>query len=130
MTKPSPTDILKAMLAAAQEAESVDDLALPGTYARQYAEHAKGDLDANNVEAFLDGCAIINLLVQESILRVTATADGIEAEDPKAAIYNEGCKDGAMLIARLVGSVVDSIIAETVEDARYDRAFLNIVNNI
>lgn len=130
MSKPSPTEILKAMLAAAQEAESVEDMAEVGTYARQYAEHAKGDLDANNVEAFLDGCAIINLLVQESILRVTTTADEIEPVDDRQALYNEGVKDGAMMIARLMGGIVDTIIAETVEDARYDRAFLNIVNNI
>lgn len=127
--KETPTDVLKRMLRDAADADTVDDLALPGTYAKQYGDTVQADLNADNVDAFLHGASVVNLLVQEAILRVSTVAQASEPDTKEQEIYSEGVKDGSMLIAQIMGGVVDDLIQSMIEGPAFERAFNGIVNN-
>jgi len=131
MSKPSPIETVRAMVTAAQAAETPEDLATPGTYAGQYGDAVKDDLNADNVEAFTHGAAVVNLLIQEAILRVTTVArlSLPESESLVEATYIEGCKDGALLIAQIMAATADGIIQGMIEGPAIERAFDQIVSN-
>lgn len=125
----TPTDVLKRMIEAAAKAESIEDLPLPGTFAKQYGDAVREDIDAENVDAFMHGAAVTNLLIQEAILRVTTVVKNTEAETLPAKVYAEGMNDGALQVASIMGSVIDGLIQSMIEGPVIDRAFDGIVNN-
>ena len=128
--KPTPTDVLQKMLAVAAKCDTIDQLPLPGTYAKEYGDTIKGDLDADNVEAFLNGSAVVNLLIQEAILRVTTVAQNTEVEDESVEeAFALGVNEGALLVARIMGTVIDGLIGSLIEEPAVDRAFNGIVAN-
>lgn len=125
----TPTDVLKRMIAVASQCDSIDELPLPGTYAKEYGDTVKGDIDGDNVDAFLHGSAVVNLLIQEAILRVTTVVQNTEAETPAAKVYAQGVNDGAMQIASIMGAVIDNLIQGMIDGPLIDRAFDGIVSN-
>lgn len=129
MSKPTPGDMSRKMVQVARAADSIEDLPFPGHFAREYGEAIKGDLDADNVEAFVHGTAVLNVLIQEAVLRVTTIAQNVDADGPDEAIYAEGVKDGAMLIAQIMAGTADAVIQSMIEEPAIQRAFNNIVAN-
>ena len=129
MSKPTPSDMSRKMVQAAQAAESIEDMPFPGHFAREYGEAIKDDLDADNVEAFVHGTAVLNVLIQEAVLRVTTVAQNTETSDGYEETYAEGVKDGAMLIAQIMATTADAVIQSMIEEPAIQRAFNNIVAN-
>lgn len=129
--KPSMTQMVQEMIEAAANAKTVKDLPLPGTFATKFGEGVREDLTAENVEAFMHGTGIINLLVQESILRVVATANETQAkaETKDEVAYTEGCRDGALLIAQIMSLTADSLVRSMIEGPAIEREFNQIVRN-
>jgi hypothetical protein len=129
--KPTATEVVNAMLTAANRAPSASAMPRVGTFAVQYGDAHREDVTAETVQAFLHGSTIINLLVQESILKVTRVASevGTEADDDESRAYAAGVQEGAMLIAQLMAANADQIIGNMIEGPAYDRAFQQIVQN-
>lgn len=125
----TPTDVLKRMIEFAASANSIEELPVPGTYAKEYGDSVREDIDGENVDAFLHGAALVNLLIQEAILRVTTIAQNVEAETAPAKVYQQGMNDGALQVAGIIGSVVDGLINSMIDTPLIDRAFNGIVNN-
>lgn len=128
--KPAPSEIVQAMLAQAEDAESLDDLAVPGTFSGQYGEAIKDELNADNVEAFIHGAAVVNLLIQECILRITTIAENQEPESNLDAAYTKGLKEGAMMVAMLMGNHADELIQNLIEEPVIHKRFNQIIAHI
>ena len=131
--KPTPEDVVRAMCAATDAAAKVEDLETPGEYAKSYGIAHKDEVNAVTVDAFMHGTAVVNLLVQECILRVMKGASETADEHPAdkgLLIYAEGVSDGAKTIAKLMGMVCDSVIQEVIEDAAYERVFNSMVSDL
>lgn len=128
--KPTPKDMVAAMVAASRAAESVRDMPEPGTFARQYGDAVREDVDAETVEAFCHGAAMVNLLVQEAMLRVAmaskATAKDA-GEDRGLMVYAHGSLAGVEGVAQIMARYVDDVIRTMMEGPAYERAFNGIV---
>lgn len=127
--KPTPTEMVEAMVAQASAAETLDDLAAPGTFSGQYGEAIRDDLNGDNIEAFIHGSAIVNLLIQECILRITTIADNQEPESDLDAAYARGIKEGAMMVATLMGNHADALIQDLIEEPVIHQRFNQIIAN-
>lgn len=122
---PSPSEFVNKMLKAIEDAESIDAMPEPGTFAREYAEGAEGRINADNVEALTIGAGVVNLLLQEAILRVITVAQAQEGDEE----FSSGVTMGATLIAQIMAEHVDEIISELLEGPAFHRAFRDIVAN-
>jgi hypothetical protein len=127
---PQPMDYVVKMIEAAQNSDNASDMPPLGTFAHEYAEAIKAEVNADNVQAFLFGAACVNLLVQEAILRATMVASdqGEAATEAALALYAEGCGDGARAVAQFLGVTIQGLIDSVIEGPAYERAFNGIVN--
>lgn len=129
--KPTPQDMVEAMMQAAAEADSVADTPAPGTFAKQYADAIKDEIHADNVEAFLHGAATVNLLIQEAIMRATLAANESASEaDSLITVYlARAAYDGAAMVASIMAANIDALVQGVVEGPAFDRQFNKIISN-
>lgn len=132
--KPTATEMANAMIESARQAKTTSDLLPVGTFAKRYGDAHQEDITVETVQAFIHGTSVINLLVQEGIIRITQAANdaGTEAkltDDKESYAFAAGVQEGAMLLAQLMAQVADSLVGSLVEGAAVEREFRNIVNN-
>lgn len=130
--KPTASDVVDAMILAATEAATVRDMPATGTFAQQYGDAHREDVTPETVQAFVHGTTVINLLVQESILKVTRAAAETAAEQAtteEEQSFAAGVQEGAMLIAQIMAATADQMVYRMVEGVAFDREFQHIVQN-
>lgn len=125
-----PTDYTRAMMAAADAADSVADMPPVGTYAKAYADQIGAEVNDENVQAFLHGASVVNLLVQEAILRVSCKSeeDVAASDDDNYRYYARGAGDGVRALTTLVAPIIDDLLQGVIEGPVYDREFKGIVS--
>lgn len=126
---PNPAQVVAAMLTAAREAESVRDMSPVGTYASVYAESVAQQVTTENVEAFLLGAAVVNVLIQEAVLRTVmgAREASKQGDTDEEKSYALGVADGGFATSRLIGTNIEEVMGRAAEQPVVDRTFSDIV---
>lgn len=126
---PKPLTFLTKMM---QDATDIPLADLPhiGSYAIEYGDLIKGELDGDNVQAFLYGAAVVNLLVQDAMLRTSmvARANVGETTDEAGRLYVSGLNDGVQYVAGAIAAAIEQVMDNCTEGPAYERAFRNIIN--
>lgn len=127
--QPKPVTFLSKMMQDATTI-AIEDLPSIGSYAVEYGDLIKDELDADNVQAFLYGAAVVNLLVQDAILRTSlvARANLSDVTDEAGRLYVGGLQDGVQYVAGAISAAIVQVIDNCTEGPAYERAFRNIIN--
>lgn len=125
---PDPAAFLADLARTAAEAGSTENMPPLGTFAQQYADAISGSIDTDNVEAFLTGAAVANLIVQEVMHRIAHVAtetgkDAADSGDGEGALYSVGVYDGVAHFSQAYGSLIEQIAYGVAETPMVDREF-------
>lgn len=132
MTNIDPSDVLIAMMNMARERGTAAKMPHVGSFAAHYGNSLKDGIGADNVDAFLEGAALVNLLVQEVSLHMQMIGrESIQAKqgDREGQALAAAVAQGAAIFAQVFSSHIGAIVSDVAEEPKFDREFEEIVRH-